>query len=145
LQIEAEDGVVLPRMLVSDDGDSRRSVWQPAGPTPAYASGSATWRLHVVRAGRYWLWGRTLAPAPRHDSFRLTVAGLDGRLLQAGDWHVPRAGDWQWNPVALDGARGPAPLDLPAGDVRLTVGCRERGTKLDALWLTADADGRPGE
>ena len=45
--------------------------------------------------------------------------------------------------MAFDRAADPTPLDLPAGLIQLEIGVREPGTKLDRLWLTADAEAEP--
>ena len=142
IRIEAEEGIVMPRML-SGDESGRRFIWQPDGLPPAFASGSTTWRLRVPQAGRYWLWGRALAPDSRRDSFRVAVTSPDDHVILAGDWHLRRGGDWQWSPVVVDESGDMAPLDLAVGEVRLTISSRERGTKLDALWLSTDRDDHP--
>ena len=141
VRIEAESGLVLPMMTVGDDGRGTRYVWQAEGPVTA--SGSVSWRLEVPRAGRYWLWGRGLAPDGEHDSFTVAVGTTGDRELVAGPWHLPRSEDWRWSRVAIAGGREPAALELPAGEVRLTITPRETGTRLDAIWLTTDPRARP--
>lgn len=141
--IEAENGLVLPRMEVGADDRGVRFVWQPdASPRPATA-GSVTLRIRVAAAGRYWLWGRVLGPDADHDSFSVAVSGADGAKIVEGAWHVPRSSAWRWAAVAIGGTREPTPLDLPRGDVQLTIFAREPGTRLDKLWLTSEPGGRP--
>ncbi|MFM8494141.1 MAG: hypothetical protein ACKOEM_01260 [Planctomycetia bacterium] len=143
VRIEAEAGFVLPRMTVADDGQGTRFVWQPDVQPPAAASGSASWRLRVPVEGRYWLWGRVLAPDGTHDSFSVVVRDANGASIVEGPWHLPRSPAWQWTAATIGASRGPTPLDLPAGEVQLTVLPREVGTRLDALWLTTDPAARP--
>ena len=143
VRLEAEAGVVLPRMAVADDGQGTRFVWQPDMQPPVAASGSVSWRLRVPVAERYWLWGRVLAPDGKHDSFSLAVEDAAGAGIMEGPWHLPRSASWQWAAATIGTSRGPTPLDLPAGEVRITVLPREVGTRLDALWITTDATARP--
>jgi len=143
VRIEAEAGFVLPRMAVGDDGQGTRFVWQPDVQSPVAASGSVSWRLRVSRAGRYWLWGRVLAPDGTHDSFSMVVEDVEGGSIVEGPWHLPRSAEWAWRAATVGASRGPTPLDLPAGEVRITVLPREVGTRLDALWITTDATARP--
>lgn len=143
VRIEAEAGFVLPRMVVDNDGRGTRFVWQPDVQPPVAASGSVSWRLRVSPAGRYWLWGRVLAPDGTRDSFSLVVNDADGGSILEGPWHLPRSASWQWAAVTIGASREPTPLDLPAGEVRITVLPREAGTRLDALWITTDATARP--
>lgn len=143
VHIEAEAGFVLPRMAVADDGRGTRFVWQPDVQPSVAASGSVSWRLRVPAAGRYWLWGRVLAPDGTHDSFSLVVRDADGAEILAGPWHLPRSAEWAWAAATIGALRGPTPLDLPAGEVQLTVLPREVGTQLDALWITTDPTARP--
>ena len=143
VRIEAEAGFVLPRMTVADDGRGTRFVWQPDVQPPVAASGSASWRLRVPVAGRYWLWGRVLAPDGTRDSFSLVVNDANGGSILAGPWHLPRSAEWAWRAATIGASRGPTPLDLPAGEVRITVLPRETGTRLAALWITTDPTARP--
>ena len=143
VRIEAEAGFVLPRMAVADDGDGTRFVWQPETQPPVAPSGSASYRLRVPVAGRFWLWGRVLAPDGEHDSFSITVEDAAGGGIVDGAWHLPRSAIWQWTAATIGASRGPTPLDLPAGEVRVTVLPREAGTRLDALWITTDPAARP--
>jgi hypothetical protein len=141
--IAADAGFVLPRMAVGDDGQGRRFVWQPDTQPPAAAAGSVSWRLRVPVAAKYWLWGRVLAPDGTHDSFSLAVSTADGAEIVAGRWHLPHSAEWAWRASTIGESRGPTSLDLPAGEVQITVLPREVGTRLDALWITTDATARP--
>jgi hypothetical protein len=143
VRIEAEAGFVLPRMAVGDDGQGTRFVWQPDVQPPVAASGSVSWRLRVPVAGRYWLWGRVLAPDGKHDSLSLAIEDAAGAGIMEGPWHLPRSASWQWAAATIGASRELTPLDLPAGEVRITVLPREVGTRLDALWITTDATARP--
>jgi hypothetical protein len=142
VRLEAEAGVVLPRMAVAD-GQGTRFVWQPDVQPPVAASGSVSWRLRVPVAGRYWLWGRVLATDGKHDSFSMVVTDADGGSILEGPWHLPHSAEWAWRAATIGDSRGSTPLDLPAGEVQITVLPREVGTRLDALWITTDANDRP--
>lgn len=142
-RIEAEAGFVLPRMAVGDDGEGSRFVWQPDVEPRVAPSGSVSWRVRVPAAGRHWLWGRVLAPDGEHNSFSIAVVDADGASVVEGPWHLPRSSDWQWAAARIGDSRGPTPLDLPAGEVRITVLPRETGTRLAALWITTDPTVRP--
>jgi hypothetical protein len=140
VRIEAESGFILPRMEVGDGGAGLKYVWQPDGGSKS-TSGCVVWRLRVPRAGRYGLWGRVLAPDGTRDSLHLAVGDATNRVIVEGDWHMPRSANWRWVPVTRGAARDAWPLDLPAGEVQLTISSREAGTKLDALWLSSASDG----
>jgi hypothetical protein len=105
VRLEAESGLVLPRMVVADDGDGTRFAWQPDGPMPVVTSGSVSWRMRMPHAGRLWLWARVLAPDGERDSFTVSIGGPDGRPLRDGAWHVPRSSGWRWSPIVLDPSR----------------------------------------
>lgn len=143
VRIAADAGFALPRMAVGDDGQGRRFVWQPDTQPPAAAAGSVSWRLRVPVAGKHWLWGRVLAPDGTHDSFSLIVSTADGAGIVAGPWHLPRSAEWQWAAATIGASREPTPLDLPAGEVHVTLLPREAGTRLDSLWITTDPAARP--
>lgn len=138
VRLEAESGLVLPRMALADDGDGTRFAWQPDEPMPAVTSGSVSWKIRVPHAGRCWLWARVLAPDGKRDSFTVSIAGPDGRPLRDGAWHVPRSSKWRWSPIVLDASRDADGFELPSGDVRLTVLPREPGTRIHAVWVSRD-------
>ncbi|HUT89798.1 MAG TPA: hypothetical protein VMY37_09895 [Thermoguttaceae bacterium] len=143
---EAEDGLVFPGMIAADDPDASagRYVWQPADDVWGRSTGSVTWPLRVARAGRYWLWGRVFAPDPQSDSFYVRLLGdTDPLQPEAASWHTGHGDRWRWQFLALDRAKAPTPLDLPAGPVRLQLHVREPGTKIDRLFLTTDPAAEP--
>ena len=169
---EAEAGLVLPLMVTAEkDGASAgHCVWQSTEQPWGRASGSVTWLLHVHRGGRYWLWGRVLAPDPKHDSFYVRVLSEQDALpmlllsrqpdqpgatatqprsgpgiTETISWHTGHGDRWRWRAVTHDRSKTAAPIDLPAGLVQLQVGVREPGTKVDRLFLTSDSGAKPSE
>jgi hypothetical protein len=145
---EAEDGLVFPRMRPADDpgASGGRYVWQPGDERWGRSSGSITWPLRVARAGRYWLWGRVLAPDPESDSFYVQLLGdTDPVPSESVSWHTGHGDRWRWRFLSFDRAKEPAALDLSAGLVRLRFRVREPGTRIDRLFLTSDPEAEPEE
>jgi hypothetical protein len=100
-------------------------------------SGRATYTLVLPTAGRYTLAGRVLTPTPDDDSFFLSVRAPDDReILPETAWSPGVFTTWTWREVSTSGKRGPATLDLPKGEVTLTLRPREAGSKLDQFRLT---------
>jgi hypothetical protein len=99
--------------------------------------------LDVPEAGRYWLWGRVLAPDQQTDSFYVQMLGPEDAILPRTDWHTRTASVWIWRQLDVHPGHKPLALDLPAGMVELIFRVREAGTKIDQLILTRDPDFRP--
>lgn len=144
---EAESGRVIAPMV--RDKDEKASggafVWMPAQPGEKASTslGAVTWQLKVEKAGRYYLWGRVMAPTSVNDSFYLRLFNDEGEILARTDWPTGVRRDWQWIPFAPDGQREPMPLELPSGTVNVQLRVREAGTKMDRLYLTPRAHDRP--
>jgi hypothetical protein len=134
---EAESGLVFPGMSIGRDQQASRSqfVWHPPENTWGRAASTVTWTLNVAEAGKYYLWGRVLAPDPQTDSFYLKVSTASRTLVPQSDWHTGSGPGWRWVPVALNGEKAATALDLPAGVCRIQLASREAGTKLDRLFL----------
>ncbi len=139
LLFEAQSGVCVGGMKVGFD--ERASGGAYVGSTVDHYQtarfGTARWRLEVPRAGRYWLWGRVLAPDSQTDSFYVQVMGPEGAILPRTDWHTRVAPDWTWRRFEAHPGREPIALDLPAGTVELIFRVREPGTKVDRLMLAS--------
>jgi len=142
---EAEDTLLFPGMTEGQDAEASggRYVWQPKDDPIGRLAGNATRTLRVAKAGRYWLWGRVLAPDPQTDSFYVQVLGETGDLIPPAAWHTGHNNTWCWRCVALNKAEQPTPLELPAGLCRLRLHAREPGTKIDRLLLTPDPNETP--
>ena len=99
--------------------------------------GHATYALTVTAAGRYTLSGRVLTPTPDDDSFFLSASAGDGTLiLPETTWSPGVVKRWTWRDITLPGKRGAALLDLPKGNVTLTLRPREAGSKIDRFRLS---------
>ena len=148
---EAENGAVLHDFKIAGDSAAfnGKFVWKPgdAG-SRGSGKGSVSWQLDVKQSGAYRLWGRILAPTPDDDSFYVSAhAGAfssarnsrSALVLEKTDWHTGVTGtQWKWMPF-------PVEIELPAGEVVLTVHVREDGTKIDRLFLTADPSQEPAD
>jgi hypothetical protein len=144
---EAESGLVFPGMSIGQDQQASRGqfVWHPPENTWGRAASTVTWTLNVAEAGKYYLWGRVLAPDPQTDSFYLKVSTASRTLVPQSDWHTGSGPGWRWVPVALNGEKAATALDLPAGVCRIQLASREAGTKLDRLFLARSPNEQPEE
>jgi hypothetical protein len=142
---EAEDGLVFAGMVVGTDekASGKRFIWQPIDSQVTRSVGFSMWPLEVARAGRYYLWARTLAVDPKADSFALAVADGSHEIVTKKAWHLSRDTNWLWQPLKLDRAASVTPLELPAGRCYLQLYPREAGAKIDRFMLTADPQARP--
>ncbi|MEI7732772.1 MAG: hypothetical protein WCO56_24585 [Verrucomicrobiota bacterium] len=144
---EAEAGYVVTRMMIAADpaASGGQYVWTPALPWPTAGdkNGSVTWRLNVARAGKYYLWGRVIAPDPNSDSFYVRCLTPTGETLYDSAWSTGTHQQWEWSRVTPDKSREPAVFALPQGEVRLQFRLREVGTKIDRLFLTPNSGDKP--
>ncbi|MBN2449062.1 MAG: hypothetical protein JXR77_01655 [Lentisphaeria bacterium] len=144
---EAEDAAFLlwPFQKGADPAASGGAfVWQPGEPGLGGGSSGARALIPFLlpAPGPYYLWARVQAPTPDDDSFRIRIRqGADERV-PASDWHTGVHTAWEWVPAEL-GAEKQRALDLPEGLVLIEILCREDGTKIDQIWLTADAERTP--
>jgi hypothetical protein len=142
---EAESGVIFPGLVVAEDAAASAGhyVYQPVDETLPHHSGNINWPLKIEQPGRYYLWGRVLAPNAKSNSFFVAVIndGVKGPMRSL--WDLPVAAQWHWRPLMLDKAKTATALDLPAGIVNVQLQVRETGTKIDRLFLTADAKEKP--
>ena len=144
---EAESGQVMPPMVIAgDEGASGgKYVWMPGVPGGKGGSivGSVTWRLNVLKAGKYYVWGRVLAPTPEDDSFFVQGFTDTSELVSLAEWHTGTHPQWEWTRMTLNRAQEPTPLTLPEGEVSLQLRVREDGTKIDHLLITPDVEEQP--
>jgi hypothetical protein len=144
---EAESAAfIVPPFTVGQDDDASggKFVWVPGRPGLGGGSNGARAIIPVrlPAAGTYYLWGRVQAPTPDDDSFRIRIRQGAKELLPMSDWPAGVHAKWEWTRMEL----GPAKLhavELPAGQVLLEIFCREDGTKIDQVFLTADPAREP--
>ena len=143
---EAETGMLIPNMSVGEEPSAfgGKYIWGPGEPGGRGGGpGSATWQIEVREAGRYYLWGRFLAPTPEDDSFFITIRQGDVAILPRTEWHLNKTRSfWRWSPFPIG---GPQPIDLPAGKFHIKMDIREDGAKLDRLFITPHMGEQPQE
>ncbi len=145
LRFEAEAGLCFGGMEIGIDEKASDAAYVGSSVDHYQTArfGSVRWALDVPEAGRYWLWGRVLAPDSQTDSFYVQVLGPEGAILPRTDWHTGAAPGWTWRRLEWHPGREPIGLDLPAGRVELVFRVREPGTKVDQFMLTPDPAARP--
>ncbi len=144
---EAENAaLILPRFETgADDAASGGAfVWQPgeAGGRGGSSGGRAVIPFRVAKPGAHYIWARVQAPTPDDDSFMVRIRQGATELLPLSDWHTGTHTDWEWEPMQF-GPNKQRSVELPVGLVLLKIMCREDGTKIDQVWLTADSEKRP--
>ncbi|MBQ7188404.1 MAG: hypothetical protein IJR99_03215 [Kiritimatiellae bacterium] len=143
---EAEAAALVGEMVAGNEDAAfgGKFIWGPGEPGGrGHASGTATWQLDVREAGRYYLWGRFLAPTPEDDSFSLSIQQGDTVILPKTDWHVNRTkGFWEWSPFP---SKSLTAIELPKGKLRIQLHIREDGTKADRFFLTPHPNEEPQE
>ena len=151
--IEAEAAhFILTEFTVAEDAKASggKFVWAPGEPGEGGGSNRAraAWMVHVPRDGQWHLWARVQAPTPSDDSFFVTVRQPGASEDQHLAWYTGTKPEWTWAPVQSgkgEDVEGFQVLDLKKGGALIEFSCREDGTRLDALYLTSDPDGRPPE
>lgn len=146
---EAEGALFVVAPFRVDEGEGAsggKFLWMPgkageAGPGSAVAR--ALWLVNIPKAGDYTLWARVQAPTPSDDSFFVRIRQGHEEALPRTDWHTGQHPTWAWARVASTSKQTPVTIALKPGVALVEFTCREDGTKLDALFLTADADRQP--
>jgi pectate lyase len=111
------------------------------------ASGATTTNTPVMGAsvqvnvptGTYFLWARIAGPTPTSDAL---YVGIDSSFARVFPTTAP-AGSYQWVKVATTDGGTTFAFSL-GGTHTIQVGYGEVGAKLDAVYLTADANDVPG-
>ncbi|HPA17361.1 MAG TPA: hypothetical protein PLU30_06410 [Verrucomicrobiae bacterium] len=148
--IEAEAAQLLVGEIRTDADSSAsggRFIWVPE-PKGADQSGGgrANYLIHVPKAGRYFLWGRVLAPTSKDDSFSVYLEQpRSGQPPATIEWHTGIHPKWEWARIEPQGPKKGQPqgINLAEGMLRLEIRGREKGTKLDSLFLTAKPTATP--
>ena len=144
---EAEAGVNSGGMRVDKDNDAfgGQFVWTPGRPGERGGRKNArlTCKLSITQTGTYYLWGRVLAATQDDDSFFVTIASPTSEPIRRADWHIGTHDEWEWTPLGLNRDPGPTPLQLPKGEYRLDLSCREDGSKIDQILITTDPAYQP--
>jgi glucose/arabinose dehydrogenase/PKD repeat protein len=129
--IEAEALTLsAPMISAADAGASGgRFVWSgttPSAscPTSFTGGGWATWTVSVPSAATYALWLRTSAPNTASDSLCVQI---DNGSVQT--WGTPLSSGWVW--TRQNG------YALSSGTHTIRIRYRERGTRLDRLFLSS--------
>ncbi len=148
--VEAEDAHLLIGEIRAEDDPSasgKRFIWVPELPGAKESGGGrAAFLIHIPKAGRYFLWGRVQAPTSSDDSFYVFLEQpRSGKAAATVEWSTGIHANWAWTRCEPPDAKKavPAGFDLAAGTLRLEIRGREKGTKIDALFLTSKPTARP--
>lgn len=147
--IEAEAAQLLIgdiRKAPDNSASGGQFIWVPeAKGADEGGGGRAVFLIHIPKAGDYFFWGRVQAPTPKDDSFSIYLEQpRSGQPPSSIEWHTGIHPRWGWSRIESNAAgRGPHPVQLAAGILRLEVRGREKGTKLDALFLSARPNASP--
>ena len=128
---EAEDGLVFAGMVIGTDekASGKCFVWQPIDSRVTRSVGFTVWPLEVARAGRYYLWARTLAVDPTADSFSLAVADGSREILPKRLGTCRANKNWLWQPLKLDRAATATPWNCRPGVAICTDPAQPRGPR----------------
>ena len=149
---EAEDAaLIVPPFEIGADtkASGGKFVWMPGEPGQPGGNpfARANWLLHIPKSGAYYVWGRVMAPTPSDDSFHVSVRqGGKTIVPPMTDWQTGTHTTWECTPAVLGRPSKdakPTPIQLSEGSAILEISCREDGTKLDALFFTADPGAKP--
>lgn len=127
--VEAESGTASGSFRVKSDPAAGGDRYVDSGD----GDGRLSIRLKVREAGTYPVWGRTLAPNGKSNSFFVRIRHDGETVLQRATWHVDRSSSWRWTRMKLGDEGGQSSLELPAGTVTLELLGREGGTRIDSL------------
>jgi hypothetical protein len=150
LWIEAESGrnfaagSISSPFIIADDPAASDSgyITVQAGKNSTTAvptTGIASYKINVVNAGTYRIWGRVIAPTTQDDSFYVRMDG--GAWISWND--MPFNSAWHWDRVHPPATTTPSSFSLAAGAHTLQVAYREDGAKLDVMVLTNDNNYSP--
>ena len=106
--------------------------------------GKADFVINVRTPGLYTMWGRVIAQDTAKDSFHVTID--QKKSPQPGDadmiWDTGQHPEWAWSKVKWR-EKNPLTFDLKPGRHTVTFWCREGDTRLDAVYMSIDANAAP--
>ena len=140
--LESESGAVISPLSVGTNTNASGGSFVSSNTAN---SGSVSFTL-TLPAGTYYLWGRTLSPSADNDSFIVSVdSGIGGIWDTAEQQWSP---NWQWTRVTDRSDNGGLPIlhnatghafTVSSGSHTFTFKVRDLNTKLDRIFITADA------
>lgn len=139
LETEFKANMTPPMQSAFDlSASSGKYIWVPNG---AGVRGSAVYNFTVAQAGKYMIWGRTIAPNGSDDSFYIEIDETGNKV-----WSVTVGETWIWNKVThavrnigVDKVTfEQVTFDLTAGTHQLKIKQREDGPKIDKILITND-------
>lgn len=143
---EAESGKVTAPLRIKADAKASggRFIQVAAGSNSVAkppSKGIARYVVQLARTSQYRLWGRTIAPTAKADSFWLRIDGGPWR-----PWYgIALSKAWRWSDVHATATGGqPVDLALAAGSHVIEIAYREEGARLDKLLLTNVPNFVPG-
>ncbi|MBN2544410.1 MAG: hypothetical protein JXB50_01350 [Spirochaetes bacterium] len=141
LYIEAEDGMILYPMIISNDknASNNKYVWMPGKVQSIGNSdiGSISFKLKNKKGQKYAIWAKILTPAKEDDSFFLNIFTDNEVLIDNDEWHTGIHLNWEWVRINLKNT-GKTFFEFPEGDIYLEFKAREDGAKIDKIFITTD-------
>ena len=152
LEAELADVIQEPMVVADDEPNTSdgKYIWAPGAPaTGGGGNGWAEFIINLPEDGEYALWGHVIAWDGNSDSFWVTWQPADpNEDPQATNntefrWSVAGGNAWHWDRINhwLDGGTFERvwEFDNP-GETVLRIGVREDATKLDAIFVTSNAN-----
>jgi len=137
LPLEAEQGLVAAPMRLYSNPSAIYAA------TTSANQGTVSFVFSVAEPGNYIIWARHLSPDNGHDSFFVSVDGVESLYSTAyGTW----SSDWQWTRVNSQGVLGmedPRVLNLSAGTHTVVFRGREPECALDRVIICNDLEFSP--
>jgi hypothetical protein len=134
LPFEAEAGTVVSPMKRYTDS----SVTYVASTSKRH--GSVSFDFSITEPGNYIIWARHLSPNGGHDSFFVSMDGIEADYQTTDTWST----NWQWTRVNLETSTGtttdPRVFNLSAGTHSLTLRGKEAHCPLDKLIICNDLE-----
>jgi hypothetical protein len=136
LPFEAEEGSVVAPMRLYTNNSAIYAA------TTSGNQGTVSFEFSVAEAGNYIIWARHLSPDNGHDSFFVSVDGVESLYSTAyGTW----SNDFQWTRVNAPGVgvEDPRVLNLAAGTHTVVFRGREANCALDRIIICNDLEFSP--
>jgi hypothetical protein len=134
LPFEAEAGTVVSPM--------KRYIDSPVTYVTSTSKqhGSVSFDFSITEPGNYIIWARHLSPNGGHDSFFVSMDGIEADYQTTDTWSM----NWQWTRVNLQTSAGtttdPRVFNLSAGTHQLIFRAQEANCPLDKLIICNDLD-----